>query len=293
MSLAAGVLGLESVAAMDINWLAIEHLKLNGHKNPMLGDILQDDSIFRLQCCEPTSGCLWMASFPCQAFSRQGDQLGFGDKRSAPFQGVLKGAWLNQASMLMLECVPEVNQIQLIGDSLRALANALGLRLLTQILALEDSWPCRRTRWWAVMIPIEMMLTTLRPMPKFEFDAIDKIVGHWGQWDDEAERQLELDGLELQVMHDPEMGSDQRVLNTAGICATFLHSYSCALRSCPCGCRSSGLSPQRLARGGLRGCYVHSAKTNLPRWLHPREVALLQTLPPDLQIGFVDSGTVP
>ena len=285
MSLSAAALGIAPVAAMDISPLVTAHLDLNGHQNVILGDVNHDADLYRIHCCGPPSGCLWLAGFPCQAFSRQGDRRGFEDRRASTFYGVLKGAWYNQAAMVMLECVAEVNQYEEIHDGLRALAAALGLRLLTKVLSLEHTWPCRRTRWWAVLIPPQMMLTQLQPMPSFGYDSVDKIIPVWGRWAQSDEAQLELGGLELQLLHDPSMGHDQRVLQTSGCCATFLHSYGSALAPCPCGCRSAGLSPQRLARGGLRGVYVHSCASNLPRWLHPREVALLQTLPPDLRIA--------
>ncbi|CAK9001713.1 unnamed protein product [Durusdinium trenchii] len=229
MSLSAAALGIAPVAAMDISPLVTAHLDMNGHQNVILGDVNHDADLYRIHCCGPPSGCLWLAGFPCQAFSRQGDRRGFEDRRASTFYGVLKGAWYNQAAMVMLECVAEVNQYEEIHEGLQALAAALGLRLLTKVLSLEHTWPCRRTRWWAVLIPPQMMLTQLQPMPSFGYDSVDKIIPVWGRWAQSDEAQLELDGLELQLLHDPSMGHDQRVLQTSGCCATFLHSYGSAL----------------------------------------------------------------
>ena len=284
MSLGAEVLGLKSLAAMDWCPLVIDHLRQNGHEHALLGNIMLEKDVHQIQVQGSTEGCLWLAGFPCQAFSRQGDQLGFHDKRAATFHGVLKGAWLTQAKMVMLECVPEVDQSEIVHSSLKQLADALCLKVVSQILSLEDSWPCRRRRWWAVLIPVGVQMTCIPSMPHLGFEAIDQVIDQWGCWPPDDEQQLELDGLEIQMLQDPAMGNDQRVLNTSGICATFLHSYGSPLSPCPCGCRKAGLSPQRLARGGLRGMYVYSGRSGLPRWLHPREVALLQTLPPDLAV---------
>ena len=77
-----------------------------------------------------------------------------------------------------------------------------------------------------------------------------------------------------------DFGSEARRFDQAGKAPTALHSWGCALRACPCGCRTQGFCRDRLRRQGLRGVGVFSTVLGRVRFPHAAEVALLNTVPP-------------
>ena len=97
-------------------------------------------------------------------------------------------------------------------------------------------------------------------------------------WSQADELDLQLSAYELERYNDVSLGSDTRVLDLMQPCPVVLHSYSNALRDCPCGCRSA-FSEHRLQSGGLRGFYVRSMLTQEYRYLHPSELSFMVTVP--------------
>ena len=282
ISMGAAHIGGWAVGALDVNHLAISHLRDNGHPNPVLGSVLKDSDICRMHLMNGARRSTLSAGFPCQPFSKQGDSKGMGDSRAAVFMGVARAAWLMQPGLILLECVVEAGMIPEINLTLAQLAEGLGFGIRTIELALEDLWPCRRRRWWAVITSPTWLPTSLRSWPSFSFPKVSDVIPVWPTWPAHEEDQLELNGVELHAFHEPCFGLEDRVLQTSGVAPTFLHSYGSQLSGCPCKCRSQGLSPERLERAGLRGVYVHSQMSGMPRWLHPRELAVLQTVMPDM-----------
>ena len=115
------------------------------------------------------------------------------------------------------------------------------------------------------------------------FDHVGAIIPNWGCWTLSEELELQLTQFELERFHDVQYGHDVRLLDLQGKASTILHSYANALGPCPCGCRSTAFHEITLRRGGLRGFYVISRKTGLPRYLHPKEAGLLLGLPNSTQ----------
>ena len=150
---------------------------------------------------------------------------------------------------------------------------------------LDRTWPCRRTRWWALMKPVEYKIYSI---PDFPEDSMLQMVGQlfplWPRWDVTVEEDLQLTDYELEVMRDRRFGNDLRQLARDDVVPCFLHSYSTSLRGCPCGCRKAGFSHYRLVRDGVRGFYIVSMQTGRQRWLHPREAAILCGLDPQMQL---------
>ena len=151
ISMGAAHIGGWAVGALDVNHLAISHLRDNGHPNPVLGSVLKDSDICRMHLMNGARRGTLSAGFPCQPFSKQGDSKGMGDSRAAVFMGVARAAWLMQPGLILLECVVEAGMIPEINLTLAQLAEGLGFGIRTIELALEDLWPCRRRRWWAVI----------------------------------------------------------------------------------------------------------------------------------------------
>ena len=282
ISMGAAAVGGKAVGALDVNGLAISHLEANHHPGPIRGSVLKDSDVCRIRLLGGAKRGTLTAGFPCQPFSKQGDRLGMQDSRSGVFEGVARAAWLMQPGLLMLECVVEAGLVPEIQSVLAALAKGLNFGVRTIELALEDVWPCRRRRWWAILTIAPWLPAELKSWPSFAFPTVRDVIPEWPVWPEHEEAQLELGGIELQAFHEPSFGGGDRILQMNGKAPTFLHSYGSQLVACPCKCRSSGLSPARLERAGLRGVYIHSQLSNMPRWLHPRELAVLQTIMPDI-----------
>ena len=212
--------------------------------------------------------------------SYQGRQLGSGDPRAQVLWHGLHIAFMRQTKTMILECTLAAGENRDIQRDLQALADAMGWVIHTAQLDLAEVWPCRRARWWALLMPKHWDSIGL-PHLDFHspFDHVGSIFTDWGVWSEEDEVSLKLTPYEPQMYHDPKYGTDSRCLDLKDIAATILHSYANALTQCPCGCRQKGFHPLTLAKGGLRGYYVISKHSGEPRYLYPHEVAHLLGLP--------------
>ena len=153
------------------------------------------------------------------------------------------------------------------------------------ILTLDRTWPCRRTRWWMLMKPVEYRIHAIPDLPEDQLlRQIGQLMPNWPFWSLDHEEALQLTEYELMIMQDQRYGNDLRQLTRQDVMPCFLHSYSTALQACPCGCRETGFNPQRLLRDGVRGFYIVSMLTGKHRWLHPREAALFCGLDPKMQL---------
>ena len=167
-----------------------------------------------------------------------------------------------------------------IQAGLHSFAEAMDFNICSNILSLDHQWPMRRTRWWALLTPKHWGVDSLPKWPKSDdMTCISCLIGSWGVWDVQHEYQLLLSVEEFAHYSDPRYGSDKRFLALTDVAPTVLHSYGNALGSCPCGCRTSKFSDASLLGKGLRGFFVNSERWNQPRFLHPKELALLLTLP--------------
>ena len=147
-------------------------------------------------------------------------------------------------------------------------------------LALSHQWPCRRHRWWAILCPKSWSTTSLLKWPEdSDFLQVGMVLPSWGCWPASHEDALKLTETELQAYAKPEYGTEQRLLTSASMAPTFLHSYGNALSPCPCGCRQFPFAEETLRTRGLRGCYVHSMLTGAFRFLDPMELAALLGFP--------------
>ena len=144
------------------------------------------------------------------------------------------------------------------------------------LIELAHQWPNYRKRWWALLRKNEWSLLPLSNWPVDPMHQnIGDVIREWKAYGDEDEEQLALTEAEIRAYGDVRYGSDRRILNHQGKAATFLHSYGCALRGCPCGCRKFPFSEASLLGKGLRGCYVFSKRSGAPRFIHPEEMSIL------------------
>ena len=290
-------LGMRRVASLELKSLMCQTMQKNSMCNIIQGGITHPLDRASLHLTPTPLRCLLASGFPCQPLSSQGDQLGHLDDRAQVFGDVIKSAWEQQCGGLLLENVPKAMKDAYIQDKVQKLAWSLGMVFQQTILRLEQTWPCRRTRWWLLMIPKKYRLDAI---PDLTLDPpmqrLDSLFKCWPQWTEDEEEQLRLSPMELGKFQDPQYGKDIRVLQDHLPCPCFLHSYATGLEECPCGCRNKGFNEQRLLRDGLRGFYVLSQKDYQPRWVHPREAATLcgidpmMSFPKNLKAGFCQIG---
>ncbi|CAJ1441997.1 unnamed protein product [Effrenium voratum] len=110
--------------------------------------------------------------------------------------------------------------------ALHQLAALMGFQVKMITLRLQDQWPAKRDRWWAILAPSTFDLEEFLPWAKdYAFDSINHIIPDWPFWPREDEVQLALSDVELGHFHDPELGPDERVLEAP----RYLHVKEAAL----------------------------------------------------------------
>ena len=274
-------LGMRCLAMLDVNSMVCQTLAANGHQDIIRGDI--NDAQVRYQVHQQHDAVRgWIFSgFPCQPLSTQGDRLGEQDHRADVFKSVVKLAWEQQAGGLLLECVPGALQASYIQSELQRLGWSLNMEIKQRLLHLHALWPCRRSRWWALMVPIRYQLFDIGNLPSCDPSPdMHYIFARWPLWGEEVEAELQLDEEELMLFKNKDYGRDERHLRIDCPAPCILHSYGSVLRDCPCGCRRK-FTLGRLQRDGIRGYYVIGCNGK-ERYLHVSEAAYLCTLPPSL-----------
>ena len=280
MGIGVAFLGGQPTVSIDITELSVAHLKANQHGQAYKIDLHSPTAARDIhQRCPPVAhtACL---GFPCQPYSSQGMELHTADTRAQTLSAGLHTIWHLQCQSAILECVCAAGKHQSVLTAIQSLADAMDWDFTQVTLDLQDQWPSRRKRWWALLLPRQWNAHGLHPWPKDPtFSTVGHILPSWGIWDETSEQQLQLTCSELTAYHDPRHGSDKRVLEQQDVCPTILHSYANALGPCPCSCRDRAFSNYSLTTKGLRGFTVPSQVHGNPRFLHHREAAALLGVP--------------
>ena len=280
MSLGPRFLGCETLAYLEINELARAHLKRNTSASIISGSVCHDSVLKQLHQKVDDFDFAVCSGFPCQPFSVQGHQGHQKDERALVFWGTLRSLLLLQPVCAWLECTPGAGSDQGVQDGLQQLCVLLNWQRHELVFDLADQWPMHRRRWWCALYPSSWTGAPLRPWPRMVPPMqIGHVLDSWGCWPLHHEEDLQLSASELQAYSNAEFGSDARLLHSQMASPTVLHSYGCALSSCPCGCRDRPLALTSLLSKGLRGSFVISEVHMNPRFLHPEELAILLTLP--------------
>ena len=280
MGVGASYMGGQIMVAVDHNGLSTSHLMANNHGQVMELDILDEDAAKRIHQAFADRPGTTTLGFPCQPFSAQGLQRGAEDARFMVFYAGLRICFLLQTQCIILECVPAAGDSVQVQQALDCIAEALGLVCHQAILDLQAVWPSRRRRWWALLLPAHWESSGLPAWERHNtFDKVGTIFQRWGTWAEAEENDLQLTFEEFAMFSNPEYGNDKRLLEFNDVAATLLHSYGNALTSCPCLCRNQAFHPNSLRQKGLRGFFVPSQVHSNPRFLHPKEAALLLGLP--------------
>ena len=118
-------------------------------------------------------------------------------------------------------------------------------------------WPCRRSRWWILLLP--SVWSRIGLYPTEQFVNVGSIFAQWGDWPVSEEEDLRLCNYEVEKYLNPCYGEDKR-LEMTDVTATLLHSYGNALQSRPCLCRVAPFSEAPLQTHGLRGYFGISSQ---------------------------------
>ena len=286
ISMGLSACGFVRVASMDINEYMCEMQIKNGLNNVICGDLLQPMDRWLLHSTPSPERCTLVGGFPCQPLSSQGDQKGAEDVRALPFFALTKMMWEQRFCAAIFECVPAAMAAPYIQVAIQQLGWSMGMHFAQTILHLHDTWPCRRSRWWMMMVPLQYQLHGLLPLPA------DPGLCHFGQlfasmpsWTASEIDELAVTDEEMAMFQDERYGMDRRLLHLNRPVPCILHSYGFALTGCPCGCRQSGFVKSRLLTGGLRGFFVIDKDSQKPRYLHVKEAALLCGIDPNFNFG--------
>ena len=246
-SSALSAIGLRSISAVDTSTLATSAFVLNHDAPVFCEDIGSIGLVHKLHGIQLDHKCqpLMCGGFPCQPLSSQGSQLRGADPRSQTLRSLLRSAFWLQCSGVLLECVQEAMSDQETQHSIKAFANLMGFKVLQKVIHLHHIWPSRRTRWFALLVPLSLDLT-IEDLPKVEPAPVVKDLmpfDLWPLWTSADEHQLKWTEIELQAYRNPEFGNTDRRIKGEHPLPTALHSWGSAVTSCPCKCRNQGLSP--------------------------------------------------
>ena len=160
-----------------------------------------------------------------------------------------------------------------------------------QVLHLHTMWPSHRTRWWALVTMKEYPMMPIPHFPDLTWEpSILHLLPVMMKLTPLEHQQLELDLYELRQFHSSPKGINEHTLKPMKSMPTATHSWGSQVTECKCGCRSTGFSSERISKHGLYGILwplgecvkLGVEEVTKFRHLHPKEVAVLCGMCPDL-----------
>ena len=273
-------------AYVDKNPLACKVLRQHGP--PVLEGDINDGAVRQAlhRTLDGVSSVL-AAGVPCQGYSRQGRGLGYDDPRSKVPLSVLQTLWHIQSPGLLIECVTEIQHSREAMQALLDFARQAKYQVHEVRLELAHQSVARRHRWWCLLVPASMPAIEIVEWPRMaETFLLGSAIPQWPVWPDDQEAELMWDEAEKAAYSDEQYGRDTRLLTAHMQAPTVLHRYGCPLQACPCGCRQASFAEHRLRTQGLRGFGIMSQVRPGPRYLHPRELSFLNTVPLDAPLNL-------
>ena len=261
--------GLPTVAAVDHSALAVEAFEVAHGIRPISKSVMNDEVICQLLEAQQGKRSLITLGFPCQPHSKQGDRKGFEDQRAQVLPRCLGIAYLLQCRLLLLENVAEAGRNLMLQQMIECFASVMEMGVAQVVLNLDDAWPARRSRWFAILSPVSYGQLEIRALPRLGYTKVADIFDEISAWPLPQEIQLKWNTFEKEIYSDPQFLQEPRDLNLQGVMPTALHSWGSALFACPCGCRQYGFSFPRLRQSGLRGLKIMSPwHSGFPRHPH-------------------------
>ena len=237
-----------------------------------------------------TTPCIITGGFSCQPFSHLGDQRQQLDPRARSFEGMITTCYIFQPVAMLLECTREAMTSPWIQGTLDTFCKHTGYTLQQQVCHLQDLWPAKRSRWWAVMTHPYIKMPPLQKFPTLDFQpSFRHLIPRLADWPEPQVVELQLTPHELEAFADQPGGLGKNSVSPCQPLATALHAWGSQLTACACGCRSGGFTPQRIEDRGLYGALIPIQGStqvkgqDMPsmRHVHPDEVALLNMVPTD------------
>ena len=149
--------GFRLLGHNDQGWLACAATRLNSQAPIVKGSIHEQDTVRGIHRVTNGRRFIGMAGFPCQPYSRQGSRQEAADPRFQTLPALLLAAWRLGASGLLLECVPEAGTSKPVREQIQKYLEATGFQIYDQVLDLADRWISRRRRWWALILPADVL----------------------------------------------------------------------------------------------------------------------------------------
>ena len=232
--------------------------------------------------------CIITGGFSCQPFSQLGDRRQQLDPRARSFEGMLTTCYVHQPMAMILECTKEALDSAWVQGSLQAFCAKTGYTLQQQLCHLQDFWPAKRTRWWAVLVHPMVKMPPLQSFPSLDFKpSFRHLLPKLPLWPESQVQEIRLTAHELEIFAEQPGGLGSNAVCPTKPLATALHAWGSQLQACACGCRAGGFTPKRLEEKGLYGALIPTTGSTIVRGheiqnmrhVHPDEVAILHMVP--------------
>ena len=183
-----------------------------------------------------------VAGVSCQPHSQAGDQKGMNSLPAA-----LQCIWLTQSPLAIVECVPEIGQNADAQQLIQAFSKATGYVITQQVINLQNCFPTRRSRWFAVISSQMIGPIHIPDLPLHSCrEKISSVMPYPLSLPRDEMEQLQLALYELSKYHEFGSGGiNQQMINFQKQLPTILHSIANQLYPCRCGCHT-GFSLARL-----------------------------------------------
>ena len=279
------------VTACDIRDKMLDLYSLHSSAACVRGDITQISTLHEVYMAHP-KGTTLAAGISCQPYSKLGDGRSGADERSLTLPAALAAGHFLRSVAIVLECVEPAGQDAYVRWHVDQFCSRTGFHKAETVLHLHDVWPCKRSRWWCVLTAPAIGPVDLKTFPKVpDLPTVRHVFPSVPSWDVASEKALMLSAVEIEAFAHHGDGCTTHLLNFSGVMPCALHAWGSQVTACPCGCRSTGLSPSRLSSRGLHGVLVRSTIQDGTcikgafRHLHPQEAACLCGMDPCLSWG--------
>ena len=292
MSQGAKASNFVPVVACELRPRMANLYQMHSDAKMVVGDITKMDVLEQIYQSHPRTTTL-AAGISCQPYSILGDGKSGADPRAQTLPATLAAAHFLRSMAIILECVEPAGSDAFVRWHVDQFCQRTGFHKSETILHLHEVWPCKRSRWWCILTAPLVGQVELRPFPTCnDLKVVREVLPQIHRWKDHEEKSLKLSAVELEAFTDANGTCASYLLNFAGIMPCALHAWGSQLHPCPCGCRQTGLSPDRIKSRGLYGVLVRSIPSDKAafdhqqfRHLHPQEAALMCGMDPCLEWG--------
>ena len=133
-------LGIDTIAFLDSNEFTCEVLRQNFHAPVIHGDVADPQCFCAMHSTKPQGFVQVTGGFPCQPFSRQGDEgdmQGILDVRGKVLPAILRWSWLLQSNAVLFECVAYVMRFRQAQEHLDHYADQANIHIERLLFDLE------------------------------------------------------------------------------------------------------------------------------------------------------------